>query len=62
LQPGSDGVFPEDLPPVIQDTITRLDQMVQASLDEREKIRATRALGHLYRLLQNSEALIGKAQ
>ena len=29
LQPGSDGIFPEDLPPVVRDTIARLDRMIE---------------------------------
>jgi hypothetical protein len=62
LQPGSDGIFPEDLPPVIQDTIARLDRMIEESDDESEKLRATRALGHLFKLLQSSEAFSGKRQ
>jgi len=62
LQPGSDGIFPEDLPPVIRDTIARLDHLIEEADDEVEKLRATRALGHLYKLLQNSEALSGKGR
>src|SRR4029079_2071494 len=54
LQPGSDGIFPEDLPPVIQDTIARLDRMIDESDDDGEKIRATRALGHLFTLHTSS--------
>jgi DNA repair exonuclease SbcCD nuclease subunit len=62
LQPGSDGIFPEDLPPVIQDTIARLDRMIDESEDDGEKLRATRALGHLFKLLQSSEAFSGKGR
>lgn len=62
LQPGSDGIFPEDLSPVIQDTIARLDRMAEESDDESEKLRATRALGHLFKLLQNSEAFSGRGR
>jgi DNA repair exonuclease SbcCD nuclease subunit len=62
LQPGSDGIFPEDLPPVVQDTIARLDRMIEDSDDEGEKLRATRALGHLFKLLQSSEAFSGKGR
>ena len=62
LQPGSDGIFPEDLPPVVQDTIARLDRMIEESDDEAEKLRATRALGHLFKLLQSSEGLAGKGR
>ena len=28
LQPGSGGIFPDDLPPVLKDTIARLDRMI----------------------------------
>lgn len=59
LQPGSDGIFPEDLPPVVQDTIARLDRMIEESNDDGEKLRATRALGHLFTLLQGSGASSG---
>jgi DNA repair exonuclease SbcCD nuclease subunit len=62
LQPGSDGIFPEDLPPVIQDTIARLDRMIEESDDEVEKLRATRALGHLFKLLQSTEAFAGRTR
>ena len=62
LQPGSDGVFPEDLPPVLQDTIARLDRMIEESDDDEEKLRATRALGHLFKLLQSNEALLGRGR
>jgi hypothetical protein len=62
LQPGSDGIFPEDLPPVLRDTIARLDRLIQEADDDAEKLRATRALGHLYKLLQSSEALSGKGR
>jgi hypothetical protein len=62
LQPGSDGVFPDDLPPVIQDTIARLDRIVETAEDDADKIRATRALAHLYKLLQGNEALPGRTR
>jgi len=60
LQPGSDGIFPDDLPPVIKDTIARLDHIIEATEDEVEKVRATRALAHLYKLLQSHEAVLGR--
>lgn len=60
LRPGSDDIFPEDLPPVIQDTIARLDRLSKDAEDDAEKVRATRALGHLFKLLQGSEALSGR--
>ena len=61
LQPGSGGVFPEDLPPVVKDTIARLDRLIADASDEAEKSRATRALAHLYKLLQSQDALVGRA-
>jgi DNA repair exonuclease SbcCD nuclease subunit len=62
LQPGSDGIFPADLPPVVQDTITRLDRMIEEADDEADKVRATRALAHLYSLLQSHETLLGRGR
>ena len=59
---GSDGIFPDDLPPVVKDTIARLDRLIADANDEAEKLRATRALAHLYKLLQSHEALSGAAR
>jgi DNA repair exonuclease SbcCD nuclease subunit len=59
LHPGSNGIFPDDLPPVVQDTIARLDRLIAAANDETERARATRALAHLYKLLQSQEAVVG---
>jgi len=56
LAVGSGNAFPENLPPVLQDTVARLDQLIAEAIDESEKSRATRALSHLYKLLQNHEA------
>lgn len=61
LEPGSGGTFPNDLPPVIKDTIARLDGLIADASDEAEKSRATRALAHLYKLLQNLEAPTGRS-
>ena len=33
-----------------------------AAEDEAEKVRATRALAHLYKLLQNHEAVLGRGR
>jgi len=55
LEPGSAGIFPETLPPVIEDTIARLDRLVADAADDRERSRATRALAHLYKLLQTQD-------
>jgi DNA repair exonuclease SbcCD nuclease subunit len=61
LQPGSGDVFPDDLPAVVKDTIARLDLIIDQSSDEAEKARATRALAHLYRLLQDQSGAAGRA-
>lgn len=61
LQPGSGGVFPDDLPSVLKDTIARLDRLVADSTEEAEKAKATRALAHLYKLLQSQDAVVGRA-
>jgi DNA repair exonuclease SbcCD nuclease subunit len=52
LQVGSGDVFPEDLPPVLKDTVDRLDRLITNASDDAEKSKATRALSHLYKLLQ----------
>src|SRR5215472_2213119 len=57
LQVGSGNAFPEELPPVLKDTVARLDRLVAEAIDESEKSRATRALAHLYKLLQSREAI-----
>jgi hypothetical protein len=61
LRPGSAGGFPRDLPQVIKDTIARLDNLIAGASDEAEKERATRALTHLYKLLQNHQLAGGRA-
>jgi DNA repair exonuclease SbcCD nuclease subunit len=55
LQPGSGKAFPDDLPPVLKDTVARLDQLIVNATDEAEKSKATRALAHLYKLLQSHD-------
>jgi hypothetical protein len=47
---------------VVKDTIARLDHIIEAAEDEAEKVRATRALAHLYKLLQRHEAVLGRAR
>jgi DNA repair exonuclease SbcCD nuclease subunit len=61
LKVGSGDAFPDDLPPVLKDTIDRLDQLVANATDEVEKTKATRALSHLYKLLQTQHATRGRA-
>jgi len=53
LQAGSGEAFPEDLPPVLKDTVARLERLIVDAMDEAEKSKATRALAHLYKLLQS---------
>lgn len=53
LQVGAGNAFSADLPPVLKDTVARLDRMVAEAVDEAEKTRATRALSHLYGLLSH---------
>lgn len=60
LQVGSGDAFPDDLPPVLKDTVARLDRLVAEAADESEKSKATRALAHLYKLLQSHDAIGGR--
>jgi DNA repair exonuclease SbcCD nuclease subunit len=53
LVAGSGEAFPEDLPPVLKDTVARLERIIVDAIDEAEKSKATRALAHLYKLLQS---------
>jgi hypothetical protein len=45
---------------VVKDTIARLDRLIEEASDEAEKARATRALAHLYKLLQAQPAAAGR--
>jgi DNA repair exonuclease SbcCD nuclease subunit len=62
LQRGSGDAFPDDLPPVLKDTVARLDSLVAEAADEGEKERATRALAHLFKLLQRHDTPAGRAR
>jgi hypothetical protein len=57
LTVGSGNAFPENLPPVLKETVVRLDRLIADAIDESEKSKATRALAHLYKLLQSHEAI-----
>jgi len=59
LQVGSGDAFPDDLPAVLKDTVDRLDRLVAEATNESEKSKATRALAHLYKLLQSHHATGG---
>lgn len=59
LQVGSGDAFPDDLPTVLKETVDRLDRLISDAVDESEKSRATRALAHLYKLLQTRHATGG---
>jgi hypothetical protein len=52
LEPGTAEAFPETLPSVIKDTLARLYHLIEGAGDEGEKLRATRALRHLSKLLK----------
>ena len=56
----SGDAFPDDLPPVLQDTVDRLERLVATATEDSEKSRATLALAHLYKLLQNHAASVGR--
>jgi DNA repair exonuclease SbcCD nuclease subunit len=60
LHAGSGGAFPEDLPPVLKDTVARLDRLIAESAEESDRTKATRALAHLYKLLQSRDPIGGR--
>jgi hypothetical protein len=62
IQKGSLDTFPDDLPPVLKDTVARLDRIIAESVNETEREKANRALAHLYKLLQQQDGSIGEAR
>jgi DNA repair exonuclease SbcCD nuclease subunit len=62
MQTGSGNAFPEQLPAVLKDTVARLDQLIMEATEEWERARATRALAHLYKLLQSRDAIGGQGR
>src|SRR5439155_16572094 len=56
LKADTGNAFPNDLSPVLKETIARLDRLVADAANEMDKATATRALAHPYRLLQNQDA------
>jgi DNA repair exonuclease SbcCD nuclease subunit len=60
LRAGSGDAFPQDLPPVLKDTVARLDRLIAESAEEVERSKATRALAHLYKLLQSRDPIGGR--
>ena len=60
LEVGSGGAFPDDLPQVLKDTVARLDRLAEESPEASEKVKATRALAHLYKLLQSQSGQAGR--
>lgn len=60
LVPGSVDAFPEHLPPVVKATIDKLARIVSTCDDENQKEIATRALSHLYKLLQTTDDEVGR--
>jgi len=59
IEAGSADAFPDDLPPVLQDTVARLDRLRTEAVDEADREKANRALAHLYKLVQRGDELIG---
>jgi DNA repair exonuclease SbcCD nuclease subunit len=59
LHAGSGGAFSQDLPPVLKDTVARLDLLIAAAPGEAEKEKATRALAHLFEMLQTRDVTSG---
>jgi DNA repair exonuclease SbcCD nuclease subunit len=53
LQVGSGEAFPDDLPPVLKDTVARLEGLIVDAIDGAEQSKAKRALAHLYKLLKS---------
>jgi len=45
---------------VLKDTVARLERIVADAIDESEKMRAARALAHLFKLLQSHNATAGR--
>lgn len=62
LQTGSADAFPDDLPPVLRDTVARLDRIVSEAANEAEQAKANRALFHLYKMLQRQNEPIGETR
>ena len=62
VQAGSADDFPDDLPPVLKDTVSRLTRIAAEAADEADKATATRALTHLYKLWQRQDELVGGAR
>jgi len=62
IQKGSLDTFPDDLPPVLKDTVARLDRIIAESVNETEREKANRALAHLYKLLQQQDGSIGEVR
>jgi DNA repair exonuclease SbcCD nuclease subunit len=60
LHAGSGDAFPENLPPVLKDTVARLDRLIAESTEESDRAKATRALSHLYKLLQDRDPIGGR--
>lgn len=62
IEAGSLDAFPEDLPPVLQDTVARLRRLAAEGAGEEDKERAHRALRHLYKLLQRQDEPVGESR
>jgi DNA repair exonuclease SbcCD nuclease subunit len=56
VRAGTGEAFRKDLPPVLQDTISRLLALAEQHPDDATGEQATRALGHLYQMLERHDA------
>jgi intergrase/recombinase len=46
---------------LLKDTVARLDRLIAESTEESGRAKATRALAHLYKLLQDLDPIGGRA-
>jgi DNA repair exonuclease SbcCD nuclease subunit len=61
LRAGTAADFSQNLPPVLKDTVDRLDLLIASAPLEAEKEKARRALSHLFEMLATREATGGGA-
>lgn len=62
VQSGGADAFPDDLAPVVRDTIERLERWFAAAGDEAQRATANRALAYLYHLVQRQHEPSGGAR
>jgi DNA repair exonuclease SbcCD nuclease subunit len=62
IQAGSADDFPDDLPPVLKDTVARLRRLHAEAQSDPEREKASRALSHLYSLVRQQNGPLGAAR